>query len=515
MTTDDKLRLEFDDGSIKIFWDDRELTKSAGGYTSILVDNMWYDSKRAIWNVKKKISEVCAIGKWHDIPISQKWVFKKDKNKIHWTIRMDIEDKLKVKHCQTNLMLSRDYNYWTDSATKVGIPKPIYEWKNLWSGHPYLRYIGVLGRQLPNVFFSIKEGQWYDIANIQDTPQGRINLQFCYRSSDIPIILREKSVKYFEGIIHIKDKPFYNKSNVTKFNYFYNTNFPRKETNQIDDYMKLKDKVPLMENLLSGQLPSEIAEIVVHNFRSLVPNLNVRYNYLGYFLWRHEKTTYYLSIIKLVANEVDFKNKKILDLGCGVGSFANFLYTNGIDVVGFDIIKNPIKVGLAEGKVPLLLARGENIPFKDGTFDIILLFDMIEHLWKEKSQEEALLEMNRVLKDDGMIILTAPNRLWPWDEEVFLFGVRFLPRELADWYVRFRGASTYVEDRNGGFNFRMRTYHGYKNLFTKTGFYLSKVENLGGSCWGIPEPFCKALNIVCNNSKMLFPAFVFLLKKST
>jgi 2-polyprenyl-3-methyl-5-hydroxy-6-metoxy-1,4-benzoquinol methylase len=50
--------------------------------------------------------------------------------------------------------------------------------------------------------------------------------------------------------------------------------------------------------------------------------------------------------------------------------------------------------------------ENQKLPFKDGTFDVVVSLDVIEHLW---NTELYLSEMQRVLKRGGYAILTTPN----------------------------------------------------------------------------------------------------------
>ena len=76
---------------------------------------------------------------------------------------------------------------------------------------------------------------------------------------------------------------------------------------------------------------------------------------------------------------------------------------------------------------------GRHIPFEDNHFDVACTFQVIEHV---QDDVELLREIRRVLKDDGFVILTTPNRVLrvplgekPWNIE----HVReYYPEELAD-----------------------------------------------------------------------------------
>lgn len=86
---------------------------------------------------------------------------------------------------------------------------------------------------------------------------------------------------------------------------------------------------------------------------------------------------------------------KVLDLGCGSG-LVTYKYT---DVVGLDIQK--IKT-----IIPFVLGDAHNIPFKNESFDTILMSHVLEHF---PDSDPVLKECSRVLKREGKLILSVPN----------------------------------------------------------------------------------------------------------
>ncbi|MFL2889574.1 MAG: class I SAM-dependent methyltransferase [Pelagibacteraceae bacterium] len=97
------------------------------------------------------------------------------------------------------------------------------------------------------------------------------------------------------------------------------------------------------------------------------------------------------SIIKEFYNE-DFKNKKVLDLGEGDGSFLSVLKTNQIKGEGLDIEKVDFEK--------------DRFPIEDSSIDIITSNSVVEHL---KDVSNFFNESRRVLKKDGIMILVTPN----------------------------------------------------------------------------------------------------------
>lgn len=85
---------------------------------------------------------------------------------------------------------------------------------------------------------------------------------------------------------------------------------------------------------------------------------------------------------------------------------------------------------------PLLcIGVGENLPFKDDTFDIVTCNFVLEHA---QSPTKIIEEMVRVLRVGGFCYLNIPNYLYPLEQHYGVFWVPFLPKKLAGLYLALR-----------------------------------------------------------------------------
>jgi 2-polyprenyl-3-methyl-5-hydroxy-6-metoxy-1,4-benzoquinol methylase len=102
--------------------------------------------------------------------------------------------------------------------------------------------------------------------------------------------------------------------------------------------------------------------------------------------------------------------KKILDLGCGGGIFLKTLTKERFDITGLDISTKLLKKINPEGlQLSLVNAdAGVTLPFKNGSFNLILSFDIIEHIPDNKT---TLTEISRILIRNGDVLVTVPNLL--------------------------------------------------------------------------------------------------------
>ncbi|MCD6225792.1 class I SAM-dependent methyltransferase [bacterium] len=103
--------------------------------------------------------------------------------------------------------------------------------------------------------------------------------------------------------------------------------------------------------------------------------------------------------------------KEVLDISCGTGYGSRILYDSGAKrVVGVDISSTTIKFARAKYGADKLEFRVGNIldiGFPGNYFDIVVCFETIEHVW---DSEKAIMELRRVLKPQGLLIISTPNR---------------------------------------------------------------------------------------------------------
>lgn len=107
------------------------------------------------------------------------------------------------------------------------------------------------------------------------------------------------------------------------------------------------------------------------------------------------------------------QKKRVLDLACGTGYGAKSLLDSGAsEVFGVDISPEAISYAQSHFQASNLtfqLGSAEKLPFDNSFFDVVTSFETIEHLDKE-IRSKYLQELRRVLKDDGTILISTPNR---------------------------------------------------------------------------------------------------------
>lgn len=126
----------------------------------------------------------------------------------------------------------------------------------------------------------------------------------------------------------------------------------------------------------------------------------------------------YSQYKKAYIKNIGFNDKKILDVGCGDGEFSSLLLGNNNQVFGLDISEIAVKTAQKRGIKADLFNINESFPFEDRSFDVVLLFDTLEHIFDPCS---VLRESYRVLKKDGILYCGVPNAAMVLNRLHFLF----------------------------------------------------------------------------------------------
>jgi ubiquinone/menaquinone biosynthesis C-methylase UbiE len=106
------------------------------------------------------------------------------------------------------------------------------------------------------------------------------------------------------------------------------------------------------------------------------------------------------------------ENKVVLDVACGTGYGVSYMAEKGAGkVVGVDI--SMIAANYArerfskDNQVSFVCADAIRLPFLDNVFDVVVSFETIEHI---RQYRKFLAECRRVLKENGLLICSTPNR---------------------------------------------------------------------------------------------------------
>lgn len=140
--------------------------------------------------------------------------------------------------------------------------------------------------------------------------------------------------------------------------------------------------------------------------------------------------------LELIRRYVPLEDRWILDVGCGIGTYVRRFRDLSPHAYGIDVSVKRLQE--ASATVPsLVAAAGERLPFADGSFDVIVFNEVIEHV---KDDRDTLRDALRVLRDGGHVVIYAPNRLFPFETHGIYWrgryvfgnipGVNYLPDSL-------------------------------------------------------------------------------------
>ena len=187
--------------------------------------------------------------------------------------------------------------------------------------------------------------------------------------------------------------------------------------------------------------------------------------------------------------------RRILDLGSGMGGTSVALGLAGAAPLAFeynraycDIIR--LRAGRYDMGLPVVNGAGEYLPFGGATFDLVIAWDVVEHV-----QDPALLlaELARVLRPGGRVLLTVINRFAFRDPHYHLPLLNWLPRPLAEAIIARRGRSKSgadFSDRQRLSEMHYYTMAGFRQLAARYGFRVGdiredRVRRNQGSAGGI------------------------------
>ena len=106
-------------------------------------------------------------------------------------------------------------------------------------------------------------------------------------------------------------------------------------------------------------------------------------------------------------------DRRVLDFGCGTGYGTHRLSGASTSIVGVDVSEDAIRFAASRYQAPNLsfqsIAPIETapLPFQDGSFEIVLSFQVIEHV---PDPGRYLAEVVRVLADGGVLVMATPDR---------------------------------------------------------------------------------------------------------
>ena len=153
--------------------------------------------------------------------------------------------------------------------------------------------------------------------------------------------------------------------------------------------------------------------LVYQNPRPVFDDLRKRYrdNYFEYEIKNQEN---FFNLMKLGLRDIGFDllfpegetGRSFLDIGCATGLLLNHMKHRGWKTKGVEICRESVEYATEQFDLDLFIGTLPEAAFEDRSFDVVHFSHLIEHVSDPKT---LLLEVKRILKPHGHVILTTPN----------------------------------------------------------------------------------------------------------
>lgn len=169
-------------------------------------------------------------------------------------------------------------------------------------------------------------------------------------------------------------------------------------------------------------------------------------------------------IVKLLKDNIKFlESKKILDLGCGDGEIICRIANFSKNCVGIDIAKNRLmKFKDQANRLGVKLVQGsiEKTSFPNQEFDVVICTEVLEHI---KDYKRVLLEVSRILKGNGYLLLTVPYK-----ERINKLLCPYCLREFnQNLHLHVFDKISFLKELNDSFNFELMKFYIGPNKITQ------------------------------------------------
>lgn len=141
-----------------------------------------------------------------------------------------------------------------------------------------------------------------------------------------------------------------------------------------------------------------------------------------------------------------FNGARVLDLGAGLGTLSIEAALRGARVAAVEpgeqscaLLDDRIAAAGLSHRCEAVRANGEQLPFNDNEFDVIMSHQVLEHV---QHPLPFLREAFRVLKPGGYLNLSCENYLRPYEPHYEIFWLPMLPKPIGALYLRARGKPT-------------------------------------------------------------------------
>lgn len=172
------------------------------------------------------------------------------------------------------------------------------------------------------------------------------------------------------------------------------------------------------------------------------------------------------------------KSRAALDVGCGAGDVALMLSRRAPHVVAVDVSAVNVEATARNARVAGVRLSpvgtgGERMPFRDGSFDAVVVADVIEHI---DDADAALAEIYRIMSSGGTMVCVTPLRRTLGAFRAVDWLARTIARPLRPTLPRFSSDQVYERFLDKG---------ELRAMLRRAGFLIERYERI--CCYPAPE----------------------------
>lgn len=228
---------------------------------------------------------------------------------------------------------------------------------------------------------------------------------------------------------------------------------------------------------------------------------------------RKDKARKIIRLLELTVGKDKVSKMTVLDMGGSTGIIDYILSGSFKKIIGIDIDEQAIDYASKKFKRKNLkfeIGDALKLRYKNDSFDLVICTHVYEHV---SDQEKLFKEIQRVLRKNGLCYLAATNRLWILEPHYNLFFLSWLPKKLANLYMRvMRKGDKYYESP--------LTYWGLRKLtkqFRVTEFTDKIIRNLEMYGYNTnifrKAPLKYVVSLLSPLTRYLSPTFIWILVK--
>lgn len=143
---------------------------------------------------------------------------------------------------------------------------------------------------------------------------------------------------------------------------------------------------------------------------------------------RDRRKVYKGRVLDQIVRQSVSDNGTVLDIGCGVGDNLKLVYRENLVFKGLEYSANSLARArrVLPNDVEMKQGSAVDIPFQSSSADLMMCIEVLEHI---PDQYQALREMHRVLKPEGLLIVSVPYRRWFPSYYTYMGHIRHYTRE--------------------------------------------------------------------------------------